>query len=63
MIWKMYMRQRFKSAAQLFQKVGKTPKEQLCRQDVGISDLEMPLFFETCTDFLDIFLEVSAVYQ
>jgi hypothetical protein len=55
----MHLRQRFEAAARLFQKVGKTPKERLCRQDIGISDLEMPPFLDTCVDFLDIFMEVS----
>jgi hypothetical protein len=55
----MHLRPRFESAARLFQKVGRVPKERLCKQDVGISDLEMLSFLETCVDFLDICLEVS----
>jgi hypothetical protein len=59
MIWMMHLGLRFESAARLFQKVGKIPKERLCKQDIGISDLEMISFLETCVDFLDIFMEVS----
>jgi hypothetical protein len=55
----MHLGQRFESAARLFQKVGKIPKERLCKQDIGISDLKIPFFLETCMDFLDIFMEVS----
>lgn len=58
-MWKMHLGPRFESAAHLFQKVGKIPKERLCKQDIGISDLEMFSFLETCVDFLDIFVEVS----
>jgi hypothetical protein len=54
----MHLGQRFESAAHLFQKVGKVPKERFCKQDVGISDLKMHLFLEICMDFLDIFVEV-----
>jgi hypothetical protein len=50
--------QRFESAARLFQKVGKIPKERLCKQEVGISDLKMHLFLEICMSFLDIVMEV-----
>jgi hypothetical protein len=39
--------------------MGKIPKERLCRQDTGMSDLEMPLFLKICVDFLDVFMEVS----
>jgi len=63
MMWTMHLRQRFEPAAHLFQKVGKIPKERLCRQDIGISDLELPLFLGTCVDFLDVFLEVGVIYQ
>ncbi|KAJ4428920.1 hypothetical protein ANN_25916 [Periplaneta americana] len=59
LIWSMHLRQKFESAARLFQKVGKVPKERLCRQDIGISDLEMPLFLDTCMVFLDTFMEAS----
>lgn len=58
-MWRMHLGQRFESAARLFQKVGKIPKERLCKQDVGISDLEMLSFLETCVEFLDLFVEVS----
>jgi hypothetical protein len=54
----MHLRERFESAACLFQKVGKVPKERLCKQEVGISDLKMHLFLEICMDFLDNFVEV-----
>lgn len=59
LIWMMHLGPRFGSAAHLFQKVGRIPKEHLCKQDIGISDLEMLSFLETCVDFLDIFMEVS----
>jgi hypothetical protein len=55
----MHLGPRFESAARLFQKMGRIPKERLCKQDIGISDLEMLSFLEICVDFLDIFVEVS----
>jgi hypothetical protein len=59
MIWAMHLGQKFESAARLFQKVGKIPKERLCKQEVGISDLKMHFFLEICMDLLDTFVEVS----
>jgi hypothetical protein len=61
LIWRTHLGQRFESAARLFQKVGRIPNYRLCKQDVGISDVEMLSFLETCVDFLDIFVEVSMV--
>jgi hypothetical protein len=58
-MWMMHLKPRFESAARLFQKMSKIPKERLCRQDTGMSDLEMPLFLKICVDFLDVFMEVS----
>jgi hypothetical protein len=58
-MWTTYLRPRFDAAARLFQKVGKIPKERLCRQDTGMSDLEVPLFLNICVDFLDAVMEVS----
>ncbi|XP_063235843.1 rab3 GTPase-activating protein non-catalytic subunit isoform X2 [Bacillus rossius redtenbacheri] len=57
--WSMHLGQRFESAARLMHKVGKVPKERLCRQEVGISDLELTAFLRSCVTFLDIFMEAS----
>ncbi|XP_021929897.1 rab3 GTPase-activating protein non-catalytic subunit-like [Zootermopsis nevadensis] len=59
LMWTVHLRQRFDSAAELFEKVGKIPKECLCRQNTGMSNLEMPLFFNMCVDFLDVFMEAT----
>ncbi|PSN52085.1 Rab3 GTPase-activating protein non-catalytic subunit [Blattella germanica] len=59
LIWSMHLKQRYESAARLFQKVGKIPKERLCRQEIGISDLEMSSFLNTCMNFLDTFMEAN----
>nr|CAD7424763.1 unnamed protein product [Timema monikensis] len=57
--WSTHLGQRFESAARLIQKVGKIPKERLCRQEIGITDLELPGFLQACVTFLDVFMEAS----
>nr|CAD7257648.1 unnamed protein product [Timema shepardi] len=57
--WSTHLGQRFESAARLIQKVGKIPKERLCRQEIGITDLELPGFLHACVTFLDVFMEAS----
>ncbi|XP_039285376.1 rab3 GTPase-activating protein non-catalytic subunit [Nilaparvata lugens] len=56
LIWSMHLKTRFEAALKLINKVGKVPKERLCRQDVGISDFQMSDFFKSCADFLEIFM-------
>ncbi|RZF48247.1 hypothetical protein LSTR_LSTR006214 [Laodelphax striatellus] len=56
LIWSMHMKTRFEAALKLINRVGKVPKERLCRQDVGISDFQMSDFFKFCSDFLEIFM-------
>lgn len=47
------------SASKLINKVGKLPKERLCRQDTGLSDYQISLFVRICTGFLDSFMDVA----
>ncbi|KAG8326312.1 Rab3 GTPase-activating protein non-catalytic subunit [Homalodisca vitripennis] len=57
LMWTMHLRARFESTIRLINKVGKVPKERLCRQDIGLSELQIADFFSICSDFLDIFME------
>lgn len=59
MLWSMHLRLRFEAAIRLINKIGKVPKERLCRQDIGLSDIQMTDFFKICSDFFDIFMEVN----
>ncbi|XP_018329568.1 rab3 GTPase-activating protein regulatory subunit [Agrilus planipennis] len=58
LVWNTHLKIIFESACKLVNKVGKRPKEKLCRQDTGLTDTQMLKFIETCTNFLDDFLDV-----
>lgn len=53
------MKKRMEAAAKLMNKLGKLPKERLCLQDVGLSDIQLTTLLQLCVVFLDIFLDVS----
>lgn len=57
LVWSTHIREIFESTCKLINKVGKVPKEILCRQDTGLTDLQIPIFIEICSDFLDSFLD------
>lgn len=40
-------------------KLGKLPKERLCMQDTGLSDIQLTEMLRHCVTFLDMFLDVS----
>lgn len=58
MTWNTHLKLVFESACKLINKVGKLPKERLCRQDTGLSDYQVTLFINVCTDFFDTFMDV-----
>lgn len=57
LMWTTHIRETFESTSKLINKVGKVPKEILCKQDTGLSDVQIPLYVEICSDFLDSFLD------
>lgn len=61
LLWVTHIRHTFEAASKLINKVGKIPKEILCRQDTGLSDVQIQYFIGICSDFLDSF--VDAVEQ
>ncbi|XP_075225489.1 rab3 GTPase activating protein isoform X2 [Lycorma delicatula] len=63
MIWSMHLRLRFEAALRLINKVGKVPKERLCRQDIGLSDLHIPDFFKFCSDFINLYMESNVMCE
>uniref|UniRef100_A0A1B6DPT0 Rab3-GAP regulatory subunit N-terminal domain-containing protein n=3 Tax=Clastoptera arizonana TaxID=38151 RepID=A0A1B6DPT0_9HEMI len=63
MLWAMHLKMRFETSVRLINKVGKVPKERLCRQDIGLSDVQVTDFFKICSDFLDIFMESNVLSE
>ncbi|XP_064601694.1 rab3 GTPase-activating protein non-catalytic subunit-like isoform X2 [Liolophura sinensis] len=59
MFWHMFIAKRMMAAAYLMEKVGKPPKERLCRKEVGISDTLMVDFLRLTCDFLEILQDAN----
>ncbi|XP_016517570.1 rab3 GTPase-activating protein non-catalytic subunit-like isoform X3 [Poecilia formosa] len=61
MMWSTFIVKRFSAAAFLMEKVGKAPKDRLCRRDVGIGDKAMTSFLGCCVQLLQILMEVTGL--
>ncbi|XP_016076678.1 PREDICTED: rab3 GTPase-activating protein non-catalytic subunit isoform X1 [Miniopterus natalensis] len=59
MMWNTFLVKRFSAATYLMDKVGKSPKDRLCRRDVGMSDTAMTAFLGSCLDLLQTLLEAD----
>ncbi|KAK7862418.1 hypothetical protein R5R35_008896 [Gryllus longicercus] len=59
LVWSTHLKHRFEAAANLLHKAGKVPKERLCVQEIGISDLQLPMFLDSCLQFLDTFMDAT----
>uniref|UniRef100_A0A8C9VNE4 RAB3 GTPase activating protein subunit 2 (non-catalytic) n=1 Tax=Scleropages formosus TaxID=113540 RepID=A0A8C9VNE4_SCLFO len=60
MMWSTFIVKRFSAAAFLMEKVGKAPKDRLCRRDVGMGDNAMTSFLGSCTQLLQTLMEADA---
>uniref|UniRef100_A0A8D0WYR6 Rab3 GTPase-activating protein non-catalytic subunit n=1 Tax=Sus scrofa TaxID=9823 RepID=A0A8D0WYR6_PIG len=59
MMWNTFLVKRFSAATYLVDKVGKSPKDRLCRRDVGMSDTAMASFLSSCWDLLQTLMEAD----
>lgn len=59
MLWSVHMKKRMELVAKLINKLGKLPKERLCMQEIGLSDIQIIAFLQHCVTFLEIFIDVS----
>uniref|UniRef100_A0A8C8CU67 Rab3 GTPase-activating protein non-catalytic subunit n=1 Tax=Oncorhynchus tshawytscha TaxID=74940 RepID=A0A8C8CU67_ONCTS len=57
MMWNTFIVKRFSAAAFLMEKVGKAPKDRLCRRDVGMGDGATTSFLGSCVALLQILME------
>lgn len=53
------MKKRMELVAKLINKLGKLPKERLCMQEIGLSDIQIIAFLQHCVTFLEIFIDVN----
>lgn len=58
LVWNTHLKILFESTCKVINKVGKLPKERLCRQDTGLSDYQINLFINICSDFFDTFMNL-----
>ncbi|XP_012523480.2 rab3 GTPase-activating protein non-catalytic subunit isoform X1 [Monomorium pharaonis] len=59
LLWTLHIKKRMEAVAKLMNKLGKLPKERLCMQDIGLSDIQVTMFLQHCVTFLDIFLDAE----
>uniref|UniRef100_A0A674EE37 RAB3 GTPase activating protein subunit 2 (non-catalytic) n=1 Tax=Salmo trutta TaxID=8032 RepID=A0A674EE37_SALTR len=60
MMWNTFIVKCFSAAAFLIEKVGKAPKDRLCRRDVGMGDCAMTSFLGSCVQLLQILMEADS---
>lgn len=58
-MWNTHLKIVIASTCKLINKVGKLPKERLCKQDIGLADYQICKFLSICSDFLDKFIDVT----
>uniref|UniRef100_A0A665UW43 RAB3 GTPase activating protein subunit 2 (non-catalytic) n=1 Tax=Echeneis naucrates TaxID=173247 RepID=A0A665UW43_ECHNA len=63
MMWSTFIVKRFSAAAYLMEKVGKAPKDRLCRRDVGMGDKAVTCFLGCCVQLLQILMEADSAVE
>lgn len=61
LLWSVHIKKRMEVVAKLINKLGKLPKDRLCVQEVGLSDVQIVTFLQNCVTFLEIFIDVSSL--
>uniref|UniRef100_A0A8C4H929 RAB3 GTPase activating protein subunit 2 (non-catalytic) n=1 Tax=Dicentrarchus labrax TaxID=13489 RepID=A0A8C4H929_DICLA len=63
MMWSTFIVKRLSAAAFLMEKVGKSPKDRLCRRDVGMGDKAATYFLGCCVQLLQILMEADSAVE
>lgn len=63
MMWSTFIVKRLSAAAFLMEKVGKTPKDRLCRRDVGMGDAAVTSFLGCCVLLLQVLMEADSAVE
>ncbi|KAG8013501.1 Rab3 GTPase-activating protein non-catalytic subunit [Nibea albiflora] len=63
MMWSTFIVKRLSAAAFLMEKVGKSPKDRLCRRDVGMGDKAVTSFLGCCVQLLQILMEADSAVE
>ncbi|XP_053164823.1 rab3 GTPase-activating protein non-catalytic subunit [Hemicordylus capensis] len=59
MMWNTFIVKRLSAATYLMDKVGKAPKDRLCRRDVGMSEDAVTSLLGSCSDLLQTLMEAD----
>ncbi|XP_076244895.1 rab3 GTPase activating protein isoform X2 [Calliopsis andreniformis] len=57
LLWSVHIKKRMETVAKLINKLGKLPKERLCVQEVGLTDIQSITFLQNCVTFFEIFID------
>ncbi|XP_025103721.1 rab3 GTPase-activating protein non-catalytic subunit-like isoform X2 [Pomacea canaliculata] len=59
MLWHMFILKRMSAIANLMEKVGKSPKDRLCRKEAGMSEQTMETFVGIVVELLDVIMDAN----
>ncbi|CAL4058806.1 unnamed protein product, partial [Meganyctiphanes norvegica] len=63
MAWETWIAQRIQTAVTLMEKVGRMPKDRLCRRDVGLGEHVLPFLFQNAKNLLAQIMEANVVCE
>lgn len=63
MIWETWVSRSIQSALGLVEKVGRLPKDRLCRRDLGLCEHSLALVFKAASELLEQVLEANVVCE
>uniref|UniRef100_A0A0V0G5R9 Putative rab3 gtpase-activating protein non-catalytic subunit n=1 Tax=Triatoma dimidiata TaxID=72491 RepID=A0A0V0G5R9_TRIDM len=62
-IWNVHIRSQFENTIKLMHKVGKLPRERLCKQDINMTDGSVKHWLKNLYDFFNIFIESTTLSE
>lgn len=62
LLWTVHIKKRMEAVAKLINEFGRLPKENMCVQEVGLSDVQAVTFLQNCVMFFEIFID-SEVFE
>ncbi|XP_069162048.1 rab3 GTPase-activating protein non-catalytic subunit isoform X2 [Procambarus clarkii] len=63
MIWEIWVSQCVQAASSLMEKVGRLPKDRLCRRDLGLGDHSLAPMFQIALGILEQIMEANVVCE
>lgn len=63
MAWETWVAQRIQSSVALMEKVGRMPKDRLCRRDIGLGEHVLPFLFQSARNLLSLIMEANVVCE